>query len=93
MNTTRRSFLKSSGSGLAAILATSTAPSLLRGAHHTSQKKLGLAIVGLGGYATRCIAPEIASTTNVQVAGVVTGNPTTKGKAWAKQYGFTEDAI
>ena len=41
MNTTRRSFLKSSGSGLAAILATSTAPSLLSGAHHASQKKLG----------------------------------------------------
>jgi len=93
MNKTRRSFLKSSGSGLAAILATSTAPSLLSGAHHASQKKLGLAIVGLGGYATRCIAPEIASTTNVRVAGVVTGNPGTKGEAWAKQYGFREDAI
>ncbi|MBT3483180.1 MAG: Gfo/Idh/MocA family oxidoreductase, partial [Opitutales bacterium] len=93
MNTTRRSFLKTSGSGLAAILATSTAPSMLRGAHHASQKKLGLAIVGLGGYATRCIAPEMASTTNVRVAGVVTGSPATKGKAWAKQYGFDEDAI
>ena len=93
MNTTRRSFLKTSGSGLAAILATSSAPSLLSGAHHAPQKKLGLAIVGLGGYATRCIAPEIASTSNVKVAGVVTGSPATKGQAWAKQYNFTEDAI
>jgi glucose-fructose oxidoreductase len=93
MNTTRRSFLKTSGSGLAAILATSSAPSILSGAHHASKKKLGLAIVGLGGYATNNIAPEVKFTKNIQIAGVVTGNPATKGKAWAKQYGFEEDAI
>ncbi len=93
MNLTRRSFLKSSGSGLATILATSVAPSLLKGAHHAPQKKLGLAIVGLGGYATNNIAPEMKFTKNIQVTGVVTGNPKTKGKAWAKEYGFQEDAI
>ena len=28
----------------------------------------------------------------VTLAGVVTGNPDTKGKEWAAQYGFSEDA-
>jgi len=93
MNTTRRNFLKTSGSGLAAILATSTAPSFLNGAHHASYKKLGLAIIGLGGYATTNIAPEVKFTKNIQIAGVVTGDPATKGKTWAKRYGFDEDAI
>lgn len=93
MNTTRRSFLKTSGSGLATILAASAAPTLLKGAHHGSQKKLGLAIIGLGGYATNNIAPEMKFTKNVRLVGVVTGNPDTKGKAWAKEYGFEENAI
>ena len=56
-------------------------------------KKLGLAIVGLGGYATGNIAPEVASCEHVTLAGVVTGNPDTKGKEWAAQYGFPADAI
>jgi len=93
MYTTRRAYIKASGSGLAAILATSIAPSFVYGAHHAPQKKLGLAIIGLGGYATNNIAPEIASTSNVRIAGVVTGHPDTKGKAWSEQYGFDKDAI
>ena len=56
------------------------------------KKQLGLAIVGLGGYATSCIAPEIATCQHVRLAGVVTGDAE-KGKTWAKEHGFEQDAI
>lgn len=91
--TTRRNFIQSSSTGLAAILAAASTPSILRANTSAPKKKLGLAIVGLGGYATRCIAPEIASCNHVRLAGVVTGDPKVKGKEWAAQYGFAEDAI
>jgi len=93
MKTTRRSFVKSSSSGLAAIVASSTFPSILSAQSRSGDRRLGLAMIGLGGYATNNIAPEIASTKNVCITGVVTGNPKTKGKEWAKKYGFEESAI
>ncbi len=93
MENSRRKFIKTSSTGLAAILAASTAPSLLRAQSRAKQGRLGLAIVGLGGYATNNIAPEVASTSSVRIAGVVTGHPASKGKEWARQYGFDEDAV
>ncbi|MEM9157579.1 MAG: Gfo/Idh/MocA family oxidoreductase [Verrucomicrobiota bacterium] len=89
----RRAFIQSSSTGLAAILAANAAPSILKADTAKPQKKLGLAIVGLGGYAQSSIAPELASCEHVQFAGAVTGDPKGKGKEWAKQYGFAEDAI
>ncbi|MEM1293919.1 MAG: Gfo/Idh/MocA family oxidoreductase [Verrucomicrobiota bacterium] len=79
--------------GLAAVLGACVAPSIQKGAAQEHGSKLGLAIVGVGGYATGNIAPEIESCSHVQFNGVVTGNPDTKGKEWAAQYGFEEDAI
>ena len=79
--------------GIATALAAGVAPSFHQALAQGSDKKLGLAIVGLGGYATGNIAPEVAACEHVTLAGVVTGNPDTKGKEWAAQYGFPEDAI
>ncbi|MEM9481726.1 MAG: Gfo/Idh/MocA family oxidoreductase [Verrucomicrobiota bacterium] len=78
-------------SGVATILAAGVAPAFAQS--RRDEGKLGLAVVGLGNYAANNIAPEVASCDHVQLAGVVTGNPDTKGKEWAAQYGFAEDAI
>jgi len=86
----RRQFTRG---GIATALAAGVAPSFHQALAQGSGKKLGLAIVGLGGYATGNIAPEVAACKHVTLAGVVTGNPDTKGKEWAAQYGFPEDAI
>lgn len=83
----RRTFVK----GLAAVTALQSAP-YFASAVPRKIEKLGLAIVGLGGYATGCIAPEISSCSHVKLAGVVTGNKE-KGVEWSKQYQFTKDAI
>ncbi len=55
--------------------------------------KLGVALVGLGGFSTDSIAPELASAQNVYFAGVVTGDPQGKGRKFAAQYGFPEKNI
>lgn len=83
----RRTFVK----GLAAVTALQSAP-YFASAVPRETEKLGLAIVGLGGYATGCIAPEISSCSHVKLAGVVTGSKE-KGVEWSKQYQFTKDAI
>ena len=82
--------------GMATALTAGVAPSFHQALAQGSGKKgkkLGLAIVGLGGYASGCIAPEVAACEHVSLAGVVTGNSDTKGKEWAAKYGFPEDAI
>lgn len=57
-----------------------------------SDKKLGVALVGLGKYSTGQLAPALQETKNAWLAGVVSGSP---GKAhrWQQQYGFPEKNI
>ncbi len=89
-NVTRRQFNQGS---MAAMIAAGLAPAMIcRAEADEPKKQLGLAIVGLGGYATSSIAPEIAACEHVRLAGVVTGDAE-KGKTWAKERGFEQDAI
>jgi glucose-fructose oxidoreductase len=82
-----------SQTGLAAMLAAGAAPTLIgRASADEPKKTLGLAIVGLGGYATASIAPELSSCEHVRLAGVATGDAE-KGKVWANTHGFEADAI
>ncbi|TWU64631.1 Gfo/Idh/MocA family protein [Crateriforma conspicua] len=77
----------------ATMLSTGVAPAMIgRASAVEPTKKLGLAVVGLGGYATSSIAPEVSSCQHVRLAGVVTGDAE-KGKLWAQRHGFKEDAI
>jgi len=79
--------------GVAAMLAAGTAPAFVTHARADEpNKKLGMAVVGLGGYATRSIGPEIAACQHVRLAGVVTGDAE-KGKTWAQEHVFEQDAI
>ena len=54
-------------------------------AHPPAPKKLGIALVGLGNYATNQLAPALLETTNCYLVGIVTGTPD-KAKTWAAQY-------
>lgn len=55
-------------------------------------KKLGVALVGLGTYATGQLGPALRQTEYCRLAGVVTGDPA-KGAKWAQDYGFPEKSI
>ena len=83
----RRTFISTAGSLAIA------APAIVRAANEGPERKIGLAIVGLGGFAHSSIAPELKSCKNAYLAGVVTGDPNGKGKAWAAEHGFPESSI
>ncbi len=57
-----------------------------------SQKKLGIALVGLGGYSEGELAPSLKETQHCYLAGIVTGTPE-KAEKWKKQYDIPEKNI
>ncbi len=52
------------------------------------EKKLGVAIVGLGNYATRQIAPALQKSQFCKLQAIVTGTPE-KEKIWQEKYGIS----
>lgn len=83
----RRRFI----SHLSAAGAVALAPRALLGATPPG-KKLGVALVGLGGYSSGQLGPALKLTQHCRLAGVVTGSPE-KGRKWAADYGFPESNI
>lgn len=55
-------------------------------------RKLGVALVGLGGYSTRELGPALKLTKHCHLTGVVTGSPQ-KVPQWLKDYGFPEKNV
>lgn len=51
-----------------------------------NQKKLGVALVGLGNYATRQLGPALQHTQYCELRGIVTGTPEKEGQ-WQEKYG------
>ena len=56
------------------------------------KEKLGVALVGLGNYATLMLGPAFAESQNCYLAGIVTGTPT-KAEKWSKQYNIPRKNI
>jgi len=54
--------------------------------------KLGIALVGLGGYANGQLAPALQQTEHCYLAGIVTGTPS-KAIAWKEKYNLPEKNI
>ena len=83
---TRRKFVRQLTAGAAALTFS------LRSRAQPAPRRLGLALVGLGNYATGSLAPAFPLTQHCQVAGVVTGSPE-KGRQWARAFGFPATSI
>lgn len=83
----RRRFVSQLSTGAAALALAS------RGWSQTAApRKLGVALVGLGGYSTGQLGPALKLTQHCELRGVVTGSPE-KGKKWAQSFGFPEKNI
>ncbi len=74
----RRQFIKLTSSGL--LLAAAPAWSL-----PASQKKLGVALLGLGNYSTNLLAPALQDTQFCELRGIITGSPE-KVPEWQRKY-------
>lgn len=55
----------------------------------SSDKKLGIALVGLGSYSTYQLAPALQDTQQCYLAGIVTGTPNKK-QIWKEKYAIPE---
>lgn len=57
-----------------------------------NKEKLGIALVGLGNYATNQLAPALQQTEHCYLAGIVTGTPS-KIPVWKEKYGIPDKNI
>jgi len=85
----RRKFI---GQISAAAAAMTLAPRILRADGSGANKKLGIALCGLGSYATNQLAPAIRRSANWKLTGVVTGDQD-KGHKWARRHDFPDRNI
>jgi len=83
----RREFLRDLAWAGAALATTG-----LHGQSKAAERKLGVALLGLGGYASGELGPALRETKNCYLAGVVTGHPE-KGERWAAEYGLNRKNI
>jgi predicted dehydrogenase len=57
-----------------------------------ADKKLGIALVGLGKYSEEQLAPALQETQRCRLSGIVTGTPE-KAKKWKEKYGIADKNI
>jgi glucose-fructose oxidoreductase len=60
--------------------------------HQSKNKKLGVALVGLGYYSSGLLAPALQMTQNCYLAGIVTGSPP-KIKDWQSRYAIPDKNV
>ena len=72
----RRGFIKA---GSLAVGALALGPALSSLASSKPDKKLGIALVGLGYYSAGELAPALLKTNNCYLSGIVTGNARQSG--------------
>ncbi|GAB3531715.1 Gfo/Idh/MocA family oxidoreductase [Pontibacter brevis] len=58
----------------------------------TQNRKMGIALVGLGNYSSNQLAPALQETENCYLAGIVTGTPS-KAEEWKSKYNIPEKNI
>jgi len=56
------------------------------------ERKLGVALCGLGSLSTNQIAPALLKTRNCRLAGIITGTPS-KAAEWQKKYGLSSKSV
>jgi glucose-fructose oxidoreductase len=100
-NRSRRKFLRdmslgaagvATGFGLISCAKSQPEQSASNNPPPNGQKKLGVALLGLGHYATNELAPAFQQTNLCELRGVVTGHPD-KGVKWTQQYNLPKKNI
>jgi glucose-fructose oxidoreductase len=80
----RKEFLRRTGAALA--ITTVGFPSIIV---PRRKERLGVALVGLGGYSTGQLAPGLQQTRHCELRGIVTGSPE-KIPVWQERYGIPD---
>jgi len=89
MKYSRRKFISTLGAGSTLLVL----PSFTKlSGIFSDEKKLGIALIGLGNYSTRQLAPSLKETSFCYLSGIVTGTPE-KAERWKAQYNIPEKNI
>jgi len=91
LNNSRRDFLRQLLLGTGA-LATGINLWGKDSAEKSKDRKLGVALLGLGKYSSNELAPALQQTKQCYLAGVITGHPE-KGEQWAAKYNLNKKNI
>ena len=91
-DTNRRDFIKTTSTGMGAILAAGSAPVFLSHAHAAEGGRVNFALCGLGSLSTNQLAPALQKTKHAKLAGIITGTPE-KEKIWADKYNIPRKNI
>ncbi len=86
--TSRRDFLRLAALGSLAVAGDCLVPARALAESRplpAGARKLGVALLGLGSYATNQLAPALLQTARCRLAGVITGTPA-KAVKWARKY-------
>ncbi len=86
----RREFIRQTAAGLASL--TLCSQDMFANIVIPQERKLGVALVGLGYYSTDLLAPALQLTQNCRLAGIVTGTPS-KAETWKKKYNIPDKNI
>ncbi|MEZ0610159.1 Gfo/Idh/MocA family protein [Fibrella sp. WM1] len=84
----RRLFLGQAALGSSALLTNQANP----WPSFAPDRKLGVALVGLGTYSTLQLAPALQHTERCQLAGIVTGTPA-KAQEWMQKYSIPRENV
>ncbi|WP_421898143.1 Gfo/Idh/MocA family protein [Marinoscillum sp.] len=92
----RRHFISNTAKSTGGVIVASslTTLGLFSGSSSRAGEKrgLGVALVGLGSYATGQLAPALQMTENCYLAGIVTGTPS-KADSWSDQYDIPAENV
>ena len=94
-NQSRRSFLQNLGVGLGTTATAFAVPSVMAVSEAVppkDEKKLGIALVGLGSYAKNQLAVALENAKNCYLAAIVTGSPG-KAEEWTKKYNLPKESV
>lgn len=78
--------------GLSSCAAVGEQQAQTRAVGQPADRKLGIALVGLGQYSEGQLAPALEETTHCYLAGIVTGSPEKIGK-WRRKYDIPEGNV
>ena len=90
-NRSRRNFIRNLSLGTAAVAAGLGFPGIVKSqsAHANPQKKLGVALLGLGRYSYGQLRPALKQTRLCHLTGVVSGHPE-KAASWAAEFNLPQ---
>ncbi|MFS4492022.1 Gfo/Idh/MocA family protein [Maribacter sp. 2308TA10-17] len=91
-NISRRTFNKRLTQGIAGTALFTGMPIACGMGAGQQERKLGVALVGLGSYSAGQLAPALVSAEHCYLAGIVTGTPL-KEKQWMEQYDIPKESV